>query len=377
MDIPNKVTGSSLTAAEFMQIVTELEQQIADVGQVVSSADLGQVSKSTANYVANGSFYVDSGAADAYVLSGGGSKKGITAYQEGMSLLFKVSATNTGASTVNVNSLGNKAITDFNGNALTAGQLLVNDYVEIIFVNASNHFRIIQSKANVNNSIDNTDSPYSAKLTDELLLVDTSAAAVTVNLYAVANNSGKTIIIKKTSSSNNAVTIDANASETIDGKLTRTLDFQYEWVKLYCDGSAWHVIAFSEESVQYDITVTSTNWTTLKAVGNPYKKYDDSGNLIWRLNLTIVGTFAGAASNNSHGVIMSNVTSKNVGSYNQALTLTDHGTQGRAADQFNSQAYSVPNGGQISWLTSSSISPNNQWSISGDIELESKPTWIL
>jgi hypothetical protein len=39
-----------------------------------------------------------------------------------------------------------------------------------------------------------------------------------------------------------AITIDGNASETIDGATTFTIDENYMAVDLVCDGSAWFVL---------------------------------------------------------------------------------------------------------------------------------------
>jgi len=38
------------------------------------------------------------------------------------------------------------------------------------------------------------------------------------------------------------VTIDGNASETLDGALTYLLAGQYDSVEIVCDGSNWHLI---------------------------------------------------------------------------------------------------------------------------------------
>lgn len=37
--------------------------------------------------------------------------------------------------------------------------------------------------------------------------------------------------------------------------------------------------------IQYDLTVTGTNWTTTRAVGVPYQ----TGNGIWRIKLNVGG----------------------------------------------------------------------------------------
>ena len=77
---------------------------------------------------------------------------------------------------------------------------------------------------------------------DYLILADATLGAVTVNLPAAADNAGLTIIVKKTDASVNAVVLDPNASETIDGAATKSTTTQYARFVVVCDGSTWWVI---------------------------------------------------------------------------------------------------------------------------------------
>ena len=78
---------------------------------------------------------------------------------------------------------------------------------------------------------------------DKLVKVDATSGAVTITLLAAATaGDGFQLAIKKTDSSGNAVIIDGNSSETIDGVTTLTLSTQYDVAILTCDGSNWHVI---------------------------------------------------------------------------------------------------------------------------------------
>lgn len=75
--------------------------------------------------------------------------------------------------------------------------------------------------------------------------VNTSASggAVTITFYAASGNAGKIITVKKTDSSANAVTLDGNASETLDGATTATLTAQYDSATFVCDGTNWQKVA--------------------------------------------------------------------------------------------------------------------------------------
>lgn len=83
---------------------------------------------------------------------------------------------------------------------------------------------------------------YTATDRDYTILCNATSAAFTITLPAAASHTGRIYNIKKTDSSANAVTIDGNASETIDGTTTKILNTQYDRLMIQCDGSNWHVI---------------------------------------------------------------------------------------------------------------------------------------
>jgi hypothetical protein len=83
---------------------------------------------------------------------------------------------------------------------------------------------------------------YTLTASDRTVVVDASGAARTMTLPAAASHAGRIYTIKKTDSSANTVTIDGNASETIDGATTKVLTAQFEVVTIQCDGANWHII---------------------------------------------------------------------------------------------------------------------------------------
>ena len=78
---------------------------------------------------------------------------------------------------------------------------------------------------------------------DDIILCNAAGGAISINLPAVASSAGQVYTIKKTDSGGNAVTVDGNASETIDGATTKALASQYKYVTVACDGSVWWIIA--------------------------------------------------------------------------------------------------------------------------------------
>lgn len=123
-DLNDKITGGTLTAAEWNEVPSEIQNVIEALGITLSPGDLNQLGKGVAGYVANGNFYTDSGAANAYALTQIGSKQTLTGYTNGAAFEFIAGNDNTGgAATVNVAGLGVKNITLPNGSNPTAGQI--------------------------------------------------------------------------------------------------------------------------------------------------------------------------------------------------------------------------------------------------------------
>ncbi len=75
-------------------------------------------------------YYVDSGAADAYVIT---PSPAITAYEEGQRFVFRATNANTGASTLNVNALGATAIQTNDAQALLANMIVVGGVYEVTY----------------------------------------------------------------------------------------------------------------------------------------------------------------------------------------------------------------------------------------------------
>lgn len=74
-------------------------------------------------------------------------------------------------------------------------------------------------------------------------LCDASGGAFTLAMPSAAAFKYRALTIKKVDSSGSAVTVQGNASETIDGSNTYALASQYATVTIYSDGQKWHVIS--------------------------------------------------------------------------------------------------------------------------------------
>lgn len=83
-------------------------------------------------------YVTDTGSADAYVVS---LAKAPSSYVAGLSIVMKAANTNTGASTVNVNSLGVKSIKRYNGDDLVANDIVTGALIHLVY--DGTNFRIV------------------------------------------------------------------------------------------------------------------------------------------------------------------------------------------------------------------------------------------
>lgn len=103
-------------------------------------------------------------------------------------------------------------------------------------------------KLQVSGSIQGTgfDQAYLARTTaytatDTDYLIDCTTGTFTVTLPASSGRTGRILIIKN--SGTGTITVDGNASETIDGATTYSLSAQWATIQIMCDGSNWKIIA--------------------------------------------------------------------------------------------------------------------------------------
>ena len=94
--------------------------------------------------------------------------------------------------------------------------------------------------------ITDADSPYSIENVQHeaktsKLMCDATSGVITVNLPPADSYFGTEFTIIKTDSSANTVTVDGNASETINGSLTKILAAQYDRMTVISDGTNWQI----------------------------------------------------------------------------------------------------------------------------------------
>jgi len=83
---------------------------------------------------------------------------------------------------------------------------------------------------------------YSPVITDSIIKVDATTGAKSINLPPASEVPEKVFTIKKIDSSENAVTINGDDDETIDGQASITFDVQWEWYNVASDGLNWILV---------------------------------------------------------------------------------------------------------------------------------------
>lgn len=118
---------------------------------------------------------------------------------------------------------------------------------QIIIGNASNTETLLRGNvftgSGAYNTIKRASKTADYTIVDEtLILADATSAAMTVTLPAASTLVDTPVHVKKIDSSSNAVTIDGNGSETIDGQLTAAMAVQYTTLTLVSDGTEWWIL---------------------------------------------------------------------------------------------------------------------------------------
>ena len=91
--------------------------------------------------------------------------------------------------------------------------------------------------------ISTTTTPYTVLADDFLIKVDATAGAKTVNLPTAVGIRGRQYIIKKIDASGNAVTVEGDGAETVDGAANATLAAQWDAVTVMSDNANWLIVA--------------------------------------------------------------------------------------------------------------------------------------
>lgn len=123
-------------------------------------------------------------------------------------------------------------------------------------------------------------------------------------------------------------------------------------------------------SKQVTLDVTGSNWSTVRSVGVAYQTTDGT----WRLSFNIEGSFS-AGTGNVISVSVAGVTFSSAYTNGQSIAINDWEITNRGSDQFWNGLVS-PGSSNIQGRASQGISYANAWLFTGDVELDSKPSFI-
>lgn len=172
---------------------------------------------------------------------------------------------------------------------------------------------------------------YTVTLADltKVIAVDATAGAITITLLAAATaGNGAELTVKKTDSSANAVTVDGNGAETIDGVATQVLGLHQSSITLRCDGTNWLVAPRTQEIIGAFALQGDISPAQITANQNNFNPTDLAGAAILRLNSDASRTITGLAGGADGRVVVI----ENVGSFD--IVLADEDSGSTAANRF-------------------------------------------
>ena len=142
LNINPKVNNSIYPPNEFNSFYKESKNSIESTGQTLSNGDEFQLAKALSIYK-NSQFCVDTGSANNYVINEPlNTLQSPHEYFDGLTLLFKSTNTNTGASVIDYKSLGNKDIV-INNSPLSSNDIISGQYYYLIFSSVNNNFELL------------------------------------------------------------------------------------------------------------------------------------------------------------------------------------------------------------------------------------------
>lgn len=144
--------GDTLPASDFnANLRSEIQNAVTSAGFTLDpeggpDTDVEMLGKSLTRYANAAQYYQDSGTANSYVLARVGNLKPLSTYLDGTTVMFKAGNSNTGASTINVDSVGSKALRDSADNALVGGEILEDKYIIARYNSGTDRFEIVHNQ---------------------------------------------------------------------------------------------------------------------------------------------------------------------------------------------------------------------------------------
>jgi hypothetical protein len=265
----SKVDGNQVSGDEYNNIVVGVKNVITSSDQTIDTSNT-QITKGIADYAAVGTFYTDSGAANAYVLSSIGSRLAPNAYAEGMEIRFRAGNSNTGASTVNVAGLGLKNIKKADGSTDIESGDISTDYdtrarydgtaFRLSSLDEVNNFTV-NGKFNIG-IVSQTISSGAIAYSCGHMRLDTEGSAATDDLDTISGGTvGDRVVLSITNSARNVVIKDGTGNIQLFDNRDILLDFEVDCIELIYDGTNW--LAINRIDSDFAASNTANGYTYL------------------------------------------------------------------------------------------------------------------
>lgn len=141
-DLSGKAPGNQWTAAESNQAQAEIQKVITNSGISLSGADLNQMAKSLSTQIPDVAWLNMSGSATVMVLTKLTPHQSLRAYTDGALFRFRTTAANTGAFTVNIDTLGAKDVVRQDGSTPEANDVIITADTLIRYDLANDEFKL-------------------------------------------------------------------------------------------------------------------------------------------------------------------------------------------------------------------------------------------
>jgi len=193
MNIVDKITGNTYTAAEFTEFKNEVQNMIKASGLTLAGGSV-QLKQAVSRAAANAASYTENGIANAYNLIAIGLNDKVTAYQDGAIYSFVTTNTNTGASTLKIDGLLAKDIKKEGfTNALDAGDIVSGRLFMAYYRSSSDNFELLdvtQAKGILKNNFTAVAAPTVSNDNTEGFSVGSEWLDTTTDIFYKASSVG-------------------------------------------------------------------------------------------------------------------------------------------------------------------------------------------
>lgn len=233
-----------------------------------------QYIESMIRLISTGGLYIDSGAADAYVLATTGDVQDSKGYFDGQRAGFYAANANAGASTVNISTLGDKDVRQVGGAVLTAS-MIRTDRLNYIRYNASAGYFELEDSGILNRitAVENVIAPFSTAISG--LGISNGAAIVNLDIApgAAADTSSGTSIIRLSTALTKRIDQDWTAGDNNGGFPSALTLTSATWYGVFVIGKADGTtvdVGFDTSPIAANLLLDATDYVNYRRIAFIY-----------------------------------------------------------------------------------------------------------